>query len=571
MGNSYSAWNRDSIGLVVHPSRALERLRSRRTADDTAGSSMPGGLQLSRLVILTTVVLLLTFSGFFRLTDTGGVHAFWLEIALALAQLSTLAASYAVAAIRRHIGDFVRLFCLLTAGLFVAIAAANGFNSNYAVGLLFIIPGLGVGFGVATRAPRSLGLFFLVTCSGAAAASLLTVGPGSTSYLFIASLVCLSSVTLAVATGWLDARRRYLASEQRYRAVVEQASDGIFLLDAVSLEILDANPAFCRMLGISLSEMQSVSIRRFLEETGGGPIAAGTLACGPSHPIECVVRRSDGTRIIGELKVDRIRHNDGEVLSVVVHDITSRKEYEQRLVRAKDAAEEIARFKTALMTNMSHEIRTPLSSILGWTAVLGNEVPARQRELVRLIEKSGRRLHHTLDSVIELAHLQANVKEVRSSRFDLNVTVRQTADLMRADADVKGLSLNLRVPDEPTWVRSDPACLRRVLMHVLDNAIKFTESGCVTISVDRVGAELALVVEDTGVGIGREFIAVAFDEFKQESEGLSRAHEGSGLGLALVRRLMELLGGRVDVASEPGVGTSFTVYLPYRPEAVRPA
>ncbi|MEX0599589.1 MAG: PAS domain-containing sensor histidine kinase [Rhodothermales bacterium] len=519
-------------------------------------------MQLSRLVLLAMVVLFLAFSAVLYVTDVNGVRAFWPEVILVVSQFAALAASYTVPFVRRFISDLIRAFCFMTAALFVMLAAANGFGSNYALGLLFVIPGLGAGYGAVTRSPRSLATFFGIVCVGAISACLLTAGATASTVLFTISLVCISVLTLFVAAGWLNARERYLASEERYRAVVEEASDGIFMLDPDTFDVLDANRAFCEMLAVSRADLRSVRISDYFERTCGMDQGERSLFDRAANRVECVIHRSDGSNLFGDLKIDRIRHEGGDVLSVVVHDVTSHKEHEERLRKAKEGAEEIARFKSALLANMSHEIRTPLSSILGWTSVLGKEVTDEQREVVRLIERSGKRLHNTLDSVLELAHLQANVKKVSPVRFDLRETVRQAAERSRPEIQQKGLALTIGGNDDPMWVESDPACLQRVLMHLLDNAVKFTHAGRISVKTERRGAEIAVSVTDTGIGIAEDFIPAAFDEFRQQSVGLRRAHEGNGLGLSLARRLTDLLGGRVNVESEQGVGTTITVYLP---------
>lgn len=525
-----------------------------------------------RLVSLLMVVLLLTFGAVYKLTDATGVNSFLPEIVLALAQLAVLGASYHLPLLRRHYGQVMKTFCYLTVGWFIALAALNGFDSNYAVGLLFIVPGLGVGYSVASRQILPLAGFFLFACVAASAACIAAAGAGAASLFFVASLLCISLVTMFVAAGWLDAQKRYLASEERYRAVVEQASDGIYMLDAETLACLDANRAFCQMAGMSLTELRNTSIRDLIDhlpnhqrESNERPDTKQSIVK------ERMLRCADGTKRLVELKVDRISHQDGDMLSVVVHDITSRRNYEERMRTAQANAAEIASFKSSLLTNMSHEIRTPICSILGWTAVLRDELPEHQRELVRLIEESGKRLHNTLDSVIELAHLNANARKLKPTTVDLPSLISDVAASFAAPSEGEGAEIVFEKSSRPIWAELDAVCLKRVLHHLLDNAVKFTKEGKITVSVKQMGPEIAIAVEDTGIGIGEEFLPAVFDEFRQESAGLARDHEGNGLGLAIARRLTELLEGRIEVTSERGVGSTFTVFVPGRQEKHAPA
>lgn len=515
------------------------------------------GIQLSRLINTLLVGLLLAFGAVYKLS--GDVYAFWPEALLAAAMALTLIGSFRSGLVQRRYEDILQAFCYLTAAWFIFLAARNGFDPTYAVGLLFIIPGIGVGYGVVAQRFAPLAAFFAVCAGVSSALCYAMVGPGATALLFVASLICISFVTMFVAAGWLAARKKYRASEQRYRAVVEQSSDGIYLLDAATNTFLDANRAFCEMAGVTVGRLQGMTVEELFLPIGD----ESTSSHGAEDRVaERHLLRSDGALIAVELRINRIAHAGGDIHSVLVHDIQARKEYEERLLRAKESAEEIANFKSSLLTNMSHELRTPLSSILGWAAVLTDEVPDRHRELVGLIKKSGQRLHHTLDSVIELAHLHANAKTLRPALVDVKDVVVAVSEDMRAHAEAKGLEMTIECLEDAAWAEVDPACFRRILIHVLDNAVKFTDFGSVSVKMHRTGDEIGIAVTDTGEGISEAFLPSIFEEFKQESAGLSRDHEGNGLGLAIAQRLAELLSGRIDVQTERGVGSTFTILIP---------
>lgn len=564
MPQSYNSFLVDRFGVLTYPAKGLDQVRTilhRLTEVQPVASS---DLQLSRLVTLLMVVLLLTFGAVFNFTDAVSQNAIWLEIALSFAALFTFAASYRSDFFRRHLDVALRGLCYLAAVWFITLAALNGFQPNYAVGLLFIIPGLGVGYSVTLRKAGKLAIFFATTVAAASAACLIYGASSISPSLYIASLICIALVTLFVAAARLDAQKQFHAIEERYRAVVEQASDGIYLLDARTLTFLDANPAFCSMVGMTLDEVKKRSVTDLIVAPSGtvnNPFGH-TFDGSRAHVAERMLRKADGSIIYVELHIDRIRYTDREALSVVVRDVSSRKEYESRLVKAKENAEEISRFKSSLLANMSHEIRTPLCSILGWTNVLNEELPERQRELVKLIEQSGRRLHNTLDSVLELAHLDANSKKLQPILVDVMEEVRSVAVAVEPEAERKGLVVSIQNDGMPIWTRVDVASFRRVLNHVVDNAIKFTDAGTVTLSVGATATDIRIDVADTGSGISEEFLPSIFEEFKQESAGLDRDHEGNGLGLAIVKRLVDLLGGNIEVSSRRGVGTTFSLYFP---------
>ena len=541
----------------------FERIRKTITARLTIGDDT-GDLHVSRLTCLMMLVLLLTFGAVYKMIDAGGVNAFLPEVALAVSTLLTLAASYRFEAVQRRMNVIVRVLCYMSSTWFIFLASVNGFTQNYAVGLLFIIPGIGVAYSLSVRSLPFLATFFALNGGAASISYALVAGTAATPVLFIASLICICLLTLFVAGSRLHAQQRFHESEERYRAVIDQASDGIYMLNSDTLRFLDANGAFCRMTGLSRDQLRQMSVAELIVATSsdGADPSGHSMASRNVKCTERMLRRSDGSMISVELHIDRVVAGDGEILSVVVHDISARKEYERRLVNAKESAEEIVRFKSSLLANMSHEIRTPLSSILGWTSVLTAELPEQQRELVKLIEESGRRLHNTLDSVLELAQLQANTKKLQPVIVDVNDEVKAVIDGLTEAAGKKEIRMSTSFSGYNLWAETDIACLRRVLHHVIENAIKFTEMGEVAVAVQHSANDVTIVVRDTGVGISEEFLPLVFDEFKQESAGLARRHEGNGLGLAITRRLVEMLRGSIKVESRRGVGSTFTIRIP---------
>jgi len=244
-------------------------------------------------------------------------------------------------------------------------------------------------------------------------------------------------------------------------------------------------------------------------------------------------------------------------------DVTERKRAEAVLVRAKEQAEEVARLKSAFLANMSHEIRTPLTGILGFAGILAEEVrDPQQQEFVGLIEKSGHRLMETLNSVLDLARIEAGRMELTLEPRSLAAAAEECVRLMQPLAQDRGLTLEVHVRDPNADAHVDASALHRVLTNLVGNAIKFTERGRVTIEVGADGAEAVLRVRDTGVGISGEFLSRLFNEFEQESTGIGRSHEGSGLGLTITRELVERMGGTIAVESVKGEGSVFTVTFP---------
>ncbi len=247
---------------------------------------------------------------------------------------------------------------------------------------------------------------------------------------------------------------------------------------------------------------------------------------------------------------------------VISEDVTEQKQTEIELVGARNRAEEASRLKSAFLANMSHEIRTPLTTIIGFADVLSDELDGRDGEFVSFIRKGAQRLMQTLDSVIDLAQLESGAFTLQPERIDVSELVAENVRLFHLPASEKGLDLRFGWRPEPACLHADAAALNRIVGNLLSNAVKFTPSGTILVDVESDRDQVRITVEDTGIGISQSYLPFVFDAFQQESNGMNREFEGSGIGLRLTRSLVDLMGGRIEVVSRKGSGTKFTVCLP---------
>jgi len=238
----------------------------------------------------------------------------------------------------------------------------------------------------------------------------------------------------------------------------------------------------------------------------------------------------------------------------------------EELREAKDRAEEMNRLKTNFLSNMSHEIRTPINGILGISQVIETETnDPNILEYVHLQQQSGRRLLETMTSILNLSRIEANATNLKLSIVNVNDLISQSARPLEESAMRKRLSFSLELSETKFQCLSDAGMLQQVMTNIIGNAIKFTEKGHVTIQTAPDAAMVnncCITVADTGIGISEEFMPKIFNPFEQESSGRARQYEGSGLGLSIAKRYVELMGGDIRVTSAKGKGTSFQIVLP---------
>ena len=291
-----------------------------------------------------------------------------------------------------------------------------------------------------------------------------------------------------------------------------------------------------------------VALRRAIEE-------------GEPYDLELRLVRDDGTQrwihSRGEPQLE-----DGEIVRVrgTIQDITERRRRREALKEAKDAAEEADRIKSALLSNMNHEFRTPLTSIISFSELLSREPDLAETFADRILG-GGRRLLHTLNTVMDFAQLEAGSVSPTPMRVDVNSLVRSTVNTFSHLID-QDLSVQIHEPAGPLTASLDEHHVERVLTHLIHNAIKFTEEGTIEITLRETPDGVEVSVSDPGIGIDPEILPRMFDEFAQASSGSDRTHEGNGIGLTIVRRLVARMDGDVTLHSTPGAGTEATVRLP---------
>ncbi len=236
--------------------------------------------------------------------------------------------------------------------------------------------------------------------------------------------------------------------------------------------------------------------------------------------------------------------------------------------------EEANRLKSEFLSNMSHELRTPLNAILGMTRLLKDEASGitgeQQAGYLEIIERNGQNLLELINDILDISKIEAGKVEIIWSRIDLKAFTQEVLQSVRALADEKELELGAELDPEADFIISDPDKLRQILLNLLSNAIKFTEKGSISV-ITRCEEEnkISLAVRDTGIGISEDELEYIFDAFRQVDSSTTRVYGGTGLGLNIVKKLVDLLGGEIHVESQVGMGSTFTVTLPRQPVTLK--
>ena len=378
-----------------------------------------------------------------------------------------------------------------------------------------------------------------------------------------AALAVLALVALGLGLALRAQARRNAAARRaadRHRALLDFAGDPVFVHDARGGAV-EPNASARTLLGLgedaAAPPLRDLTAPRDHDRLRDhlDALAAGGAA------------RTD-LRLVGPggevlLAVDSRVAPDGDRVLSVGRDVGAQRAREAALEAERDAALAAVHDKSALLDSLSHDLRTPLTSVLGFAELLRDEVGPESRGLVEAIESGGRRVLTTLGAVLDLARLDAGREALRPAPLDAVAHVRRSVARFEGRAAERGLALTVEVASAEATASLDAGVLDRVLGTLVENALAFTERGGVTVEVAADADLLTLRVLDTGAGIPAEILPDLFSEHRLRPGGPGQDDVGAtALGLAVVRRLVDLAGGTISAESQRGVGTAFTVTLP---------
>ena len=386
---------------------------------------------------------------------------------------------------------------------------------------------------------------------------------------FAASIADL--VKLAIETSERKAAQSALRnSEAKFWAVFERSSNGISLAD-MDEGIVDINPALCQMLGYSQEELWGKRLTDYIypeDLTTDLEYQQIVVENRDRFKKELRFQHKDGSLVWTDISVSLIcdTNNQPEFFFTIIEDITERKRTELELLQTKEAAETSSRAKSEFLATMSHELRTPLNAIMGLSQLLQQKIVGtlndKQEEYINYIYSSGEQLLALINDILDLSKVETGKEELMLLPLQVQDICNSVISRVCDRALEKKLQLTTEIHPEADVCIADEGRVKQMLLNLLTNAIKFTPAGKVSLTVKKVPQGMMFTVSDTGIGIDSSQFQFLFEPFKQLDSRLNREYEGTGLGLALTRKLARMHGGDVTVESTLGEGSRFLLFLP---------
>jgi hypothetical protein len=526
-------------------------------------------VQVHRLLTVIGTVALLGIGALHRWVTPEATDPLWARLGVTALYPTLLVLSYWSARVRRAYVQLLRGLLYVGLAWLIVIASLNQMAPPYALGLLLAYTTLLLVVGIWAHTVRPVlwfaGYGLLLTGIG----GLWSGAPPRIFVILTGSMVTAALVQGLVLWQLVRVRAKLRERDKRLRSITENVSEAIYR-STPEEGVVYANQAFADMFGYDRpADVRTADPTTFYARPEDrARYRAAVKGEEDFEGLEIEFQRRDGTTFVGLISGTVVRGPDGAVSCYdgAITDITDRKEYEKRLQEAKEEAEEANRMKSVFLANMSHEIRTPLTSILGFAEAIGDEVGADENRAVarfaRLIEESGTTLLETLNAVLNFSRLEAGAVDLSLQPVRLEVPAEEVVRLHRQQAEEQRIDLHTRL-DGGVRVQADAGGLKVALRNLVANALKYTDEGGDVYVRVREGEQVGVIhVEDTGIGMDPDTVSELFEPFRQASEGTDREYQGTGLGLAVTHRMIRQMGGEIEVDTEKGTGSRFTIRLP---------
>ncbi len=368
----------------------------------------------------------------------------------------------------------------------------------------------------------------------------------------------------------LKAKEKAEENEMKFKSIFDFSPQPISISN-LSGELIEVNNKLCEISGFTKDELinQNVVDIGFYSKEARQHFLAQLKEKGHTENLELIFYNKAKKEINTLTNATIIKLNGVPHLLSMVTDITKRKKAEAEIIKAKERAEESDRLKTEFINNMSHEIRTPMNGILGFSELLSNPdlTHEKQRNYISIIQNSGKQLMRIIDDILEISKLGTKQVKAINEEICLNDLLLELFSIfdIKAKENKTPLYLKKGLSDEESTIYTDRSKLNKILSNLLENALKFTNTGSIEFGYELKQNKIEIFVKDTGIGIKPEKQAYIFERFSQEEKKVSEHAGGLGLGLSIAKENAELLGGTITLESEKGKGSTFFITIPYNP------
>lgn len=362
--------------------------------------------------------------------------------------------------------------------------------------------------------------------------------------------------------------KQFKGNANIYKQMFQFSPFSIIIHD-MEMNIIDVNKMTTEQFGYSRKELLEMTVFELHaeEEMSNSSRVMESFKTEENLRVETKFSRKDGSVFIAEATPFKYKHDEKLLIHVYIQDITERKEHEKQIVNAMEKAEESDRLKSAFLTSISHEVRTPMNAILGFIRLLRKPSlnDEEKKQYIDIIENSGTRLLNLINDIINISKIEAGLVKPKKQIIEVNSQIEYLYMNFRPEVESRGMKLvfSRPLPTNEAVIETDPEKLMAVLTNLIKNAIKYSHQGIIDFGYEAKGDFLEFYVKDTGIGIPEGRLEAIFKHFEHADYADKEAQQGAGLGLAISKSYVEMLGGKLRVESNKGEGSAFYFTIPY--------
>ena len=485
--------------------------------------------------------------------------------------------SYGSRWIRRHYDQVMRYVIYAMMVHFVILLYINDLHLLYVAGTLLVLAAVTSVYPYSFVDRKSLSWFLGLVTLGMLVVVGVSEGRDAARIFMVLALATWVAISYTSQNSWLYAIERLSESEDRYKSLIEVLPEA--MLVHVNGKVVYANQSAAKLLNAEEQyELIDLPISRFIHPEYKNEVEQRIIQVKEKKQQVPMQRQKmvglDHSVVEVEVVAAPFNYKGQDAVQVVIRDISHQLKIEQRLIEARNEAEEMNELKNAFLANISHEIRTPLNSVIGFASVLlEDEKNESKKDLLGRILRNGKRLMDTILSILDLSNIEADTVDMAFEEVDIGNLAKSCIGNYKQIAENQNIQLQYSLPEEQVLAYGDHEAIKKIIDNLLNNALTFTPKGYVSIEVGNIkrnGSEerAYIKVEDTGIGISEEFKEKLYQPFWQESSGYDRSFEGTGLGLTIVKQFTNKMNGTIEVESEIGKGSIFTILLPAQHQQV---